>query len=146
MSPIEVFWPSSAPESVIDEARRQLRGAGVESVCHVVPRRRGPDATVLVIMAAPAIEPMLDAVFRGVGGDAYTTLRGFVRRLFRVDSEPDKPPTAVVFESSTTRERFVFTPSMPDEAFRLAVELESDGEPGRWIWESSEHRWMRIEE
>lgn len=146
MQEIEVFWPSSAPMNVVEDARRQLQGAGVESVIHVVPHRRGPDATVLVLLAAPAFEAILDTIFRGVGGDAYTTLRRFVRRLLHVDTAPEKLPSAVVFESATTGEKFVFTASLPDEAFRSALAIESAGEPGRWIWESNQHRWMRVEE
>ena len=55
-------------------------------------------------------------------------------------------PDVVIFESSATGAQFLFTPNLPNEALKKALELDPESEPGRWMWDDSTHSWLRFEQ
>ena len=106
----------------------------------------------MILMSSTVLEPMLKSLFQHIGEDAYGSLKRFVGRIFGRGSDDDgkeddgkDAPDAVIFESSTTGAQFLFTPHLPDEAMRKALELDPGSEPGRWVWDDKAHDWLRFE-
>jgi hypothetical protein len=152
MSDVEIIWPSSLGQDRLVGVADDLEQAGVPTTCRIQPPRRGPETVVMVIMSSTLLEPMLKSLFQRVGEDAYRALRRFVGRIFGRDDDtdaqekPDDAPDAVIFESSTTGAQFLFTPHLPDEAMRKALELDPGTEPGRWVWDDRGRAWLRFEQ
>jgi hypothetical protein len=142
MAEVEIHWPQSVATDHLLAAVADLEDAGVTTECLVQPVRRGIISEVLVLVAVPALQPMLKVVFEQVGTDAYAAARRFIRRLYGQDegesssTDASPAPAAVVFESTETGAQFVFTPGLPDEAFRAAMEMASGPASGRWGWDT----------
>jgi hypothetical protein len=121
----------------------------VEPTCRLQPTVRGvPGLSVLVLLTTSALEPLFMALVQRAGTEAYPVLQRFVRRLLGRGEDAaasGKAPTSVVFESAATGAQFVFTPGLPEEAFRQAVELDPGAEPGRWTWDAAARRWVCFE-
>lgn len=149
MADVEIHWPAAVAADRLLDAVAVLDEAGVESECLIQPVRRGVVNEVLVLVAIPAMQPFLKAVFESVGVDAYAAARGFIRRLLGGESttlaDPDSAPAAVVFESTATGARFVFTPGLPEEAFRAAMEIATGPDPAQWVWDADARRWLAFE-
>jgi hypothetical protein len=154
MAEVEIIWPSSLAEDRLVGVADELEKAGVATTCRIQPVRRGPETIVMILMSSTVLEPMLKSLFQHIGEDAYGALKRFVGRIFgRGSEETDEDgkekkdaPDAVIFESSTTGAQFLFTPHLPDEAMRKAVELDPGSEPGRWVWDDKAHDWLRFEQ
>lgn len=146
MTEVEILWPAALPSDPMFEAEAPLREAGVSTTCRVQQTRRGPEMVVLVFLTTSALKPMLAALFEHVGESAYQSLRRFVARLLKHEEEAAPAPRSVVFQSTATRAEFIFTPGLPDEAFRQAVELDPGTEPGRWVWDHNLAKWLRLED
>ena len=152
MAEVEIHWPQSVATDHLFAAIADLEDAGVSTECLVQPVRRGIVSEVLVLVAVPALQPMLKVVFEQVGTDAYAAARRFIRRLFGRDDEGESSskdaspaPAVVVFESTETGAQFVFTPGLPDEAFRAAMEISSGPASGRWVWDTGAGNWLMFE-
>jgi hypothetical protein len=151
VSEVEIIWPASLEQERLDAAADELAAAGVETTCRIQPVRRGAETAVLVLLTTSALEPFLKAVFQTVGQEAYGALKRFVGKLFGHDptQKPDAAttgsPDVVIFESTTSGAQFLFTSGLPNEAFKLAVELDPGPEPGRWVWDSQAHNWLKFE-
>jgi hypothetical protein len=148
MAEVEIFWPASLPTDAMLDGASSLRDGGVETTCRLQPVRRGAVLSVLVLLTTTAMDPILKSVFEHVGQEAWRGLQRFVRRLTDDQAAGGAParPEVVVFESSTTGAQFVFTAGLPAAAFRQAIELDPGDGPGRWVWETSQQKWMRFEE
>jgi hypothetical protein len=150
MMDVEIQWPDQADTGPLLDAAAQLREAGVDTECLVQPVRRGGGLETLVLVAVPALEPFLKALFEKVGADAYTALRGFVKKLLTHDEThkkaSGKAPSAVVFESRETGAQFVFTPGLPEAAFHAALQVKARPDPGRWVWDTGAAAWLRLED
>jgi hypothetical protein len=146
---LEIHWPETVETTRLFDAIAELEEAGIETECLSQPVRRGIVVEALVLVAVPALEPFLKVVFEKVGTDAYNAVRRFVRGLFGQDDRRGQPsgtaPAAVVFESTATGAQFVFTPGLPDKAFRAALGIDPGQQPGRWVWDASAQRWLRFE-
>jgi hypothetical protein len=145
MTEVDIFWPDRLPPAPLLEAAAPLREAGLDPACRLQPVRRGAELSVLVLVTGAVVEPFLKAMFERFGGDAQAALARFVRRLLRRDGRVDAP-ASVVFTSELHGAEFVFTPSLPEEAFRQAMALDPGPEPGRWVWDGQQRRWLRFEE
>jgi hypothetical protein len=143
---VEILWPAALPPDPMFEAEAPLREAGLSTTCRVQHARRGPEMTVLVFLTTSALKPMLAALFERVGENAYQSLRRFVARLLKHEDEATPAPRSVVFQSTASGAEFIFTPGLPDEAFRQAVALDPGNEPGRWVWDHHLGTWLRIED
>ena len=151
MSDVEIIWPSTLAQDRLVGVADDLEKAGVPTTCRIQPVRRGPETIVMVIMSSTLLEPMLKSLFQRVGEDAYRALRQFIGRVFGRDDDAkeetdDDAPDAVIFESSTTGAQFLFTPHLPDEAMRKALELDPGAEHGRWVWDDRGRAWLRFEQ
>jgi hypothetical protein len=143
---VEIFWPAELPRTPLLEAELPLREAGIDTTSRLRPvRRGGVELSVLVLLTGSVLEPFLKGLFERLGGSAHAALESFVRRLLR-PQDGRAAPTSVMFESVTTHAQFIFTPHLPEEAFRQAVALDPGGTPGRWLWEQQQRRWSRFEE
>jgi hypothetical protein len=142
---VDIFWPDRLPPAPLLEAAGPLREAGLDPACRLQPVRRGGELSVLVLVTGVVVEPFLKAMFERFGSDAHAALAGFVRRLLRRQERVPAPAT-VVFTSELHGADFVFTPSLPDEAFRQAIALDPGPEPGRWVWDQHGRRWLRFED
>lgn len=153
MAEVEIHWPEAVPTDQLLGAVADLEGAGIETECLVRPVRRGIATEVLVLVATPALQPMLKMVFERVGVDAYDAAKSFIKRLFGGDQDDGAPstpapapaPAAVVFESTQTGAQFVFTPGLPDQAYRAAMEMPPTTIRGRWVWDTSSEKWLMFE-
>ena len=149
MADVEILWPESLDTEELLGAAAVLQGAGVDTQCLSQPVRRGGLLEALVMVATPAMGPFLKALFEKVGADGYEALRDFVKRLLTKrhphKNENAAAPTAVVFESKATGAQFVFTPGLPDEAYRAALTVEPGATGGRWVWDSSAQAWLEFE-
>jgi hypothetical protein len=146
MTQVEIHWPESAPTEPLRGAVDLLEESGVQTEALLQPVRRGIPVAVLIFVATPIVESFLKTLFEKVGSDAYDGVRRFVRRLIDSDGEqPAEGPTAVVFECVGSRAQFVFTPGLPDKAFRAALAVDAGTDGGRWVWDSTRHEWLRFE-
>jgi hypothetical protein len=145
MIEVDIFWPDRLPPAPLLEAAGPLREAGLDPACRLQPARRGAELSVLVLVTGAAVEPFLKAMFERFGNEAHAALAAFVGRLLRRDARVPVP-ASVVFTSELHGADFVFTPSLPEEAFRQAMALDPGPEPGRWVWDQHERRWLRFEE
>ncbi|KWT61537.1 hypothetical protein ADL21_12555 [Streptomyces albus subsp. albus] len=145
MTDIEIFWPAAYPLDAVHATDDLLREAGIQATYRRAPMRRGPETYALVLLAGHTLQPFLRAVFERVGEDAYTGLRGFVRRLIGRKPAVDAPD-GVVFECVRTRAQFIFTHGLPDAAYRQALALDPGTAPGRWAWQHERQTWIRFEE
>jgi hypothetical protein len=154
MAEVEIIWPSNLAEDRLVGVADELEAAGVPTTCRIQPVRRGPETIVMILMSSTVLEPMLKSLFQHLGEDAYGSLRRFIGKIFgRDDDEKDEPadkakdtPDVVIFESSTTGAQFLFTPHLPNEALKKALELDPESEPGRWMWDDKTHSWLRFEQ
>ena len=119
-----------------DAAKRCFSKRGVQADCRVQPVRRGAEMAAVVLLSGSVVGPFLRAVFERFGGDAYAALRRWVQGLFGRD-DGSRAPSTVVFENTATGAEFVFTPGLPEDAFRQAVALDPGPEPGRWVWDDA---------
>jgi hypothetical protein len=145
MIEVDIFWPDRLPPAPLLEAAGPLREAGLDPACRLQPVRRGAELSVMVLVTGVVVEPFLKVMFERFGNEAHAALAGFVRRLLRrQDRVP--APACVVFTSELHGADFVFTPSLPEEAFRQAMALDPGPEPGRWVWDQQQRRWLRFED
>lgn len=143
---VEIYWPASVPTDPVLGAVAELREAGVETECRIQPVRRSADLSVVVLLCGSVVGPFLKVLFERFAGDTYASLESWVKRLLgRASDDRSQTPASVVFESEATGAQFVFTPGLPDEAFRQALALDPGEEPGRWVWDPQEHTWLRFE-
>jgi hypothetical protein len=143
---VEIYWPAGVPADSVLDAVAELREAGVETECRIQPVRRSADLSVVVLLCGSVVGPFLKVLFERLAGDTYASLESWVKRLLGRSGEDRSPaPASVVFESEATGAQFVFTPGLPDEAFRQALALEPGEEPGRWVWDTQEKAWLRFE-
>jgi hypothetical protein len=140
MDEVEIFWPAGSPADGLLEAERALLEAGVDTTSRLRPAVRGAELSVLVL------EPFLKGLFERVGGIAHAALADFVRHLLRRQERPGPAPASVVVEISATGDQLVFTPNLPEEAFRQAIALEPGPAPGRWVWDHHDRRWSCFEQ
>lgn len=141
---IDLYWPAGLSPDVALSAVEELNGAGVQADCRVQPVRRGAEMAAVVLLSGSVVGPFLRAVFERFGGDAYAALRRWVQGLFGRD-DGSRAPSTVVFENTATGAEFVFTPGLPEDAFRQAVALDPGPEPGRWVWDDASGAWSRFE-
>lgn len=153
MAEVEIIWPSNLAEDRLVGVADELEQAGVPTTCRIQPVRRGPETIVMILMSSTVLEPMLKSLFQHLGEDAYVSLRRFIGKIFGRDDEKEDPakkpkdtPDVVIFESSTTGAQFLFTPHLPNEALKKALELDPESEPGRWMWDDNTHSWLRFEQ
>jgi hypothetical protein len=156
MAEVEIIWPSNLAEERLVGVADELEQAGVATTCRIQPVRRGPETIVMILMSSTVLEPMLKSLFQHIGEDAYGSLRRFIGRIFGRDDDhkggdgqqtvkAKDAPDVVIFESSTTGAQFLFTPNLPNEALKKALELDPEAEPGRWMWDDKTHSWLRFE-
>ena len=141
---IDLYWPAGLSPDVALEAVEELHGAGVQAECRVQPVRRGAELAAVVLLSGSVVGPFLQALFERLGGDAHAGLRRWVQRLFGRD-DGARAPATVVFENTATGAEFLFTPGLPEDAFRQAVALDPGPEPGRWVWDDAQGAWSRFE-
>ena len=143
---VEIFWPPAVAAQTLADAEHTLRLAGVEPVSRRRQVTRGPEVAVLVFVANTVLGPMLKALFEKLGEGAYGPLRSFVTRVLTGEPSSAAPgPTVVLFRSATSGAEFVFTSSLPEEAYRKAVDVDPGTEPGRWMWDQGSRTWLRFE-
>ena len=137
-------WPATVPREVGLAAAAELEAAGAVITCRVQPVRRGAELSAVVLLSGSMMAPFLTTVFERLASDAYTGLRQWVQGLLAPER---KAPglTSVVFENQATGADFVFTPGLPVEAFRAAIQLAPESEPGRWVWDTAADEWVRFE-
>jgi hypothetical protein len=146
MDEVEIFWPAGLPADGLLEAERPLLEAGIDTTSRLRPAVRGAELSVLVLLTGSVLEPFLKALFERVGGVAYAALEDFVRRLLRrPEGRPGPAPASVVVEISATGDQLVFTPNLPEDAFRQAIALQPGPAPGRWVWDHHDRRWSCFE-
>lgn len=141
---VELFWPAGLSAEVALGAVEEFQGAGIEADCRVQPARRGVDTAAVVLLSGSMVEPFLQALFERLGADAHAALRRWVQRIFG-HGDAAATPSTVVFENKATGTEFVFTPGLPEEAFRQAMALDPGPEPGRWVWVDGQGTWSRFE-
>jgi hypothetical protein len=157
----EIFWPSSLPAGPALEAEALLREAGVDATCRLQPVRRGTES-VLVLLTTVTVEPFLGAVFERYAAvaeaglrSAEAGLRHFVSLLFRrlhkegaaetaAETPGENGPKVVVFESANGAQ-FLFTPNLPVDAYRKAVQIGPSPRKGRWMWDGDNQNWLCFE-
>jgi hypothetical protein len=143
---VEIYWPASVPTDSVLDAAAEFQRAGVETECRMQPVRRSAELSVVVLLSGSVMGPFLKVLFERLAGDTYASLQSWVKRLFgRAGDERSPTPASVVFESEATGAQFVFTPGLPDDAFRQALTLDPGNEPGRWVWDTHERAWLRFE-
>ena len=142
---VEIYWPATVPAAHALDAAAELEGAGIDTECRVQPVRRSAELSAVVLLCGSVVGPFLKVLFERLAGDAYVSLQLWVQRLLGRDGDGTPAPSSVVFESEATGAQFVFTPGLPDEAFRKALSLDPGGEPGRWVWDPQERTWLRFE-
>ena len=151
MADVEILWPESLDTQQLLGAAAVLQDAGVDTECLAQPVRRGPLLEAVVMVATPALGPFLKALFEKVGADGYEALRDFVKRLLtkrhphKKEAAHGEAPAAVVFESKATGAQFVFTPGLPEEAYREALKADPGAAGGRWVWDTSARAWLEFE-
>lgn len=149
MPEVEILWPATLPQAGLTDAADQLEAGGVETTCRIQPVRRGAETAVLILMTTSVLEPFLKALFERVGEEAYGALKRFVGALFGhregEQAAQKDGPDVVIFEAAATGAQFLFTAGLPNEAFAKAVELDPGTEPGRWMWDTQTHNWLRFE-
>ncbi|CCG03622.1 hypothetical protein [Blastococcus saxobsidens] len=143
---VEIYWPASLSADPALDAVAELERAGLDVECRVQPVRRSADLSVVVLLCGSVVGPFLKTVFERLAGDTYAALQSWVQRLLgRERDGVGRAPASVIFESESTGAQFVFTPGLPDEAFRQALALDPGEEPGRWVWDPQERAWLRFE-
>jgi hypothetical protein len=144
---VEIYWPATVPATHALDAAAELEGAGIATECRVQPVRRSAELSAVVLLCGSVVGPFLKILFERLAGDAYVSLQLWVHRLLGRDGDVDgtPAPASVVFESEATGAQFVFTPGLPDEAFRKALDLDPGDEPGRWVWDPQQRDWLRFE-
>lgn len=143
---VEIYWPASLSADPALDAVAELERAGLTAECRVQPVRRSAELSAVVLLYGSVVGPFLKAVFERFAGDAYAALQSWVQQLLgRERGEAGRAPASVVFESGTTGAQFVFTPGLPEGAFRQALALDPGEEPGRWVWDTQERVWLRFE-
>lgn len=142
---VEIYWPATVPPTPALDAAAELSGAGIDTECRVQPVRRSAELSAVVLLCGSVVGPFLKVLFERLAGDAYVSLQSWVQRLLGRDGDGTPAPASVVFESESTGAQFVFTPGLPDEAFRKALSLDPGDEPGRWVWDARERSWLRFE-
>ena len=145
MTEVEIFWPARLPAAPMLEATAPLQEAGLDATCRLAPVRRGGEFSVMVLISGVVFEPFLKAMFERFGAEAQAAHEPGQGRLLRRD-EGGQAPASVVFTSELHGADFVFTPSLPEEAFRQAIALDPGPEPGRWVWDQHERTWLRFED
>jgi hypothetical protein len=147
MDEVEIFWPAGLPADGLLEAERALLEAGIDTTSRLRPAVRGAELSVLVLLTGSVLEPFLKGLFERVGVVAHAALADFVRHLLRrQEHRPVPAPASVVVEISATGDQLVFTPNLPEEAFRQAIALEPGPAPGRWVWDHHDRRWSCFEQ
>lgn len=146
MTEVEIFWPSILSTDAVLAAETPLREAGVETSIRLQPTRRGAELSVLVLLTTSVLKPLLTVLFEQFGESAADALRKFVNRLLKADSPVVAAPRSVVFKSSATGAKFVFTSGLPEEAFRKALTQPSGHEPGQWVWDNGSRQWLSVQD
>ncbi|MET9907369.1 hypothetical protein ABZZ74_11150 [Streptomyces sp. NPDC006476] len=136
---VEILWPSALPSRPAEEGQDLLRAAGVDTTCMLLPTRRGAADVVLVLVTTGALEPFLRTLFRKFAEEAHAALKTFTQRLLRPSAEGGPAPRGLVFEMPTGG-RVTFTPDLPEQAYKQAVDL--DARDGRWAWDSRNTMWV----
>ena len=143
---VEIYWPAGLSAGPALDAVAQLERAGLDAECRVQPVRRSADLSVVVLLCGSVVGPFLKTVFERFAGDAYAALKSWVQPLLgRERDGAGAAGSSVIFESESTGAQFLFTPGLPDEAFRQALTLDPGEEPGRWVWDTQERAWLRFE-
>jgi hypothetical protein len=142
---VEIYWPATVPAAHALDAAAELETAGITTECRVQPVRRSAELSAVVLLCGSVVGPFLKVLFERLAGDAYTSLQLWVQRLLGRERDDAPAPASVVFENEATGAQFVFTPGLPDEAFRKALSLDPGAESGRWVWDVRERSWLRFE-
>lgn len=145
MTEVDIFWPSTLSTDAVLDAEMPLREAGVETSIRLQPTRRGAELSVLVLLTTSVLKPLLTVLFERFGESAADALRKFVNRLLKADSPVVEAPRSVVFESSASGAKFVFTSGLPEEAFRKALVQPIGEEPGQWVWDNGSRQWLSVQ-
>lgn len=152
MSEVEIIWPAKLDQNRLQGVADILGKHGVATTCRVSPVRRGPESTVLILIATTSISTFLKSFLIAAGSDAYRAMSELVGELFGRGGgeDPDGTPGSaapdrVVFESTVTGAKFLFTPGLPTKALEQAIELDPGSDPGQWMWDSAQRKWRRFE-
>ncbi|MDC0772721.1 hypothetical protein [Streptomyces sp. HD] len=125
-----------------------LAGLGVRAQGAVVGNYRSATLTWMVLVVLP-LSGFLQECGKNLAQDAYRELKGVIggalRRTTGTAPEPEpvvEDDPVLMLEDAETTVRLVFTPDLPDDAFRQLFDLDLSSSPGRTMrYVSERNRW-----
>jgi len=125
----------------VADIQEAFRALGLATSARVAPRLRGQELSWLVLASLP-LSGFLTTLGTSMAEDAYTRLKGLVRRVLLRGQGASGNTGALLLEDRATGALVVMDVDLPDEAYSalFATDL-SVGSGATFRYDATHHRW-----